>query len=325
MKRSITLLLALLFVFSISSTALAEDKLPTVGILQFLQHPALDAARDGFLKAFAEEGFVDGETVKIDYQHGQASQDICASIADAFIAAPVDLAIAIATPAVQALAGKTETIPILGTAVTDYVLAKLVDTNEVPKFNVSGTSDMNPVAEQVALIKRLVPDAKVMGLLYTSSEVNSQLQAGLAKAEAERLGMQVVEVTVNNTNDVQQAAINVLEQCDVLYIPTDNIVASSIALVVEEALNRKIPIAGSEAAHIHGGGTFTLGIDYFKLGEQTGRMAARVLRGEAEVSTMPIERQSEFEHLINKTFMDALGLPIPEELLPFAIEVGEAD
>ena len=268
MKRSITLLLALLFVFSISSTALAEDKLPTVGILQFLQHPALDAARDGFLKAFAEEGFVDGETVKIDYQNGQASQDICASIADAFIAAPVDLAIAIATPAVQALAGKTETIPILGTAVTDYVLAKLVDTNEVPKFNVSGTSDMNPVAEQVALIKRLVPDAKVMGLLYTSSEVNSQLQAGLAKAEAERLGMQVVEVTVNNTNDVQQAAINVLEQCDVLYIPTDNIVASSIALWWKKRLTARSPSRAARRRTSTAAAP-SLGIDYFKLGEQT--------------------------------------------------------
>jgi putative ABC transport system substrate-binding protein len=179
------------------------------------------------------------------------------------------------------------------------------------------------VAEQIDLIKRLVPEAKTLGLLYTSSEVNSQIQAALAKERAEQLGLSVVEVTVNNTNDVQQAAVNILGQVDVLYIPTDNVVASSIALVVEEALSRKIPIAGSEAAHVHGGGTFTLGIDYFKLGEQTGHMAARILRGEAQVSEMPIERQDQFDHLINKTYMEALGLAIPEDLLPFAIEVGQ--
>lgn len=321
MKRTMTLL-TILLALSFMFPALAADKTPTIGILQYVQHPALDAAREGFLKGLADEGFVDGQNLVIDYQNGQASQDICASIADAFIAKPVDLALAIATPAVQALAGKTETIPILGTAVTDFVLAKLVKSNEAPGFNVSGTTDMNPVEAQVALAVRLVPQAKTLGLLYTSSEINSQLQASLAKAEAERLGLSVVEVTVNNSNDVQQAAVAVLEQCDVLYVPTDNIIASSIALVAEEALNRKVPIVAGEAGIVQGGATFTLGIDYFKLGEQTGHMAAKLLRGEAKVSEMPIEAQSEFEYLINKTFCDAIGLEIPEDLLPFAVDIG---
>lgn len=322
MKKLLSALI-LLLILTLALPAMAADKTPLVGILQLVQHPALDAAREGFIKGLADAGFTDGDNVKLDYHNGQGSQDIMASIADQFVAAPVDLALAIATPAVQALAGKTESIPILGTAVTDFVQAKLVETNEHPGFNVSGTSDMNPVAEQIDLIKRLVPEAKTLGLLYTSSEVNSQIQAALAKERAEQLGLSVVEVTVNNTNDVQQAAVNILGQVDVLYIPTDNVVASSIALVVEEALSRKIPIAGSEAAHVHGGGTFTLGIDYFKLGEQTGHMAARILRGEAQVSEMPIERQDQFDHLINKTYMEALGLAIPEDLLPFAIEVGQ--
>lgn len=322
MKKLLSALI-LLLILTLALPAVAADKMPLVGILQLVQHPALDAAREGFIKGLADAGFTDGDNVKLDYHNGQGSQDIMASIADQFVAAPVDLALAIATPAVQALAGKTESIPILGTAVTDFVQAKLVESNEHPGFNVSGTSDMNPVAEQIDLIKRLVPEAKTLGLLYTSSEVNSQIQAALAKERAEQLGLKVVEVTVNNTNDVQQAAVNILGQVDVLYIPTDNVVASSIALVVEEALARKIPIAGSEAAHVHGGGTFTLGIDYFKLGEQTGHMAARILRGEAQVSEMPIERQDQFDHLINKTYMEALGLAIPEDLLPFAIEVGQ--
>jgi len=322
MKRMLTLL-TLLMALALLLPAYAAEQLPVIGILQYVQHPALDAAREGFLAGLKAEGFEDGVNVKIDYQNGQASQDICASIADAFIAVPVDLALAIATPAVQALAGKTETIPILGTAVTDYVLAKLVESNEAPGFNVSGTTDMNPVEAQIALAKRLVPEAKVLGLLFTASEINSQLQAELARAEAARLGLEVVEVTINNSNDVQQAAISILSQVDVLYVPTDNIIASSIALVAEEALARKVPIVAGEAGIVEGGATFTLGIDYFNLGEQTGHMAAQLLRGEAEVSTMPIQAQSDFEYLINKTFMDALGLEIPEDLQPFAVAIGE--
>ncbi len=312
----LSLLLALVLVLP----AYAQE-LPLVGILQYVQHPALDAAREGFIQGLKEEGFVDGETVRLDYQNGQGSQDINASIADSFIASKADLMLGIATPSVQALAGKTETIPILGTAVTDYVAAKLVKSNEAPGFNVSGTTDMNPVADQIQMAKRLVPDAKTLGLLYTSSEVNSQLQAGLARQEAEKLGLKVVEVTVNNSNDVQQAAISVLTQCDVLYVPTDNIIASSISLVAEEALSRKIPIACGEEGVVRGGGTFTLGISYFNLGVQTGKMAAQLLRGEVKVSEMPIQRQSEFTYLVNKTFMDKIGLEIPADLLPFAEEI----
>lgn len=320
MKKTLALI-ALLLTASLLFPALAAEKLPTVGILQYVQHPALDAAREGFIAGLAAEGFVDGETVTLDYQNGQASQDINASIADRFIALPVDLVLAIATPSVQAVAGKTESIPILGTAVTDFVAAKLVASNEAPGFNVSGTTDMNPVEDQVALLHRLVPEAKTMGILYTSNEVNSQLQAALAKTEAEKLGMKVVEVTVNNTNDVQQAAISILEQVDALYVPTDNILASSIALVAEEALARKIPILAGEEGIVRGGATFTLGINYFKLGEQTGHMAARILRGEAKVGEMPIERQGDFEYLINKTFADAIGLTIPKDLAAFAVDL----
>ncbi len=325
MKKLLTLVLSLILAAAllVPGYALGEGEKPLIGILQFVQHPALDAAREGFLAGLAAEGFVDGENVTIDYQNGQAAQDICASIADKFIADGVDLVLGIATPAVQAVAGKTDSIPILGTAVTDYVAANLVSSNEAPGFNVSGTTDMNPVADQIAMVKKMVPDAQTLGLLFTGSEVNSRVQADIAKAEAEKLGMKVVEVTVNNSNDVQQAAASILEQCDVLYVPTDNIIASSMALVAEEALNRKIPIACGEEGMVRGGGTFTLGISYFNLGEQTGRMAAALLRGEAVVSEMPIQSQTDFQFLINKTFCDEIGLEIPEDLLPFAEEIGK--
>jgi len=300
-----------------------QEKQTVIGILQFVQHPALDAAREGFLKGLAEAGFEDGKNIKINYQNGQASQDTTSSIADKFVADKVDLVLGIATPAVLAIAGKTETIPILGTAVTDYVEAKLIQSNEKPGLNVSGTTDMNPVEEQIALILRFLPQAKTVGLLYTGSEINSQLQARLAKAEIERLGMQVVEVTVNNSNDVQQAALSLVEQVDVIYVPTDNVIASAMPIVAEAALAKKIPIACGEAGMVRSGGTFTLGIDYFKLGKQTGVMAADILKNKAKVADMPIQRQSEFEFLVNKTFCDEIGLAIPEDLLPFAEEIGK--
>ena len=315
-------IVSLLLVIALMVPAYGQpaDK-PVIGILQYVQHAALDAARDGFLAGLKEEGFVDGENIMVQYENGQAAQDINDSIADRFVADGVDLLLGIATPSVMALAAKTDSIPILGTAVTDYVAARLVESNEAPGFNVSGTTDMNPIAEQIAMAKRLVPDAETLGILFTSSEVNSQTQAEIAKAEAEALGLKVVEVTVNNSSDVQQAAISILEQVDVLYLPTDNVIAAAIALVSEQALERKIPLAVGEGGMVLGGGTFTLGINYFNLGVQTGKMAAAILRGEAIVSEMPIQRQTDFEYVINKTFADAIGLEIPEDLLPFAVEV----
>ncbi len=300
--------------------ALAEDK-PVVGILQYVQHDALDAAREGFLKGLADAGFVDGEQVTVVYENGQASQDICASIADKFVADKVDLMLGIATPAVLALAGKTDVTPILGTAVTDYVGARLAKSDEAPGFNISGTTDMNPVADQIKLIKRFVPDAKTVGILYTGSEINSQTQVKMALAEIAAQGMEAVEVTVNNSNDVQQAVQSLVDRVDVIYLPTDNIISSSIPIVAEEAMKAGIPLSCGEEAQVKGGGTFTLGVSYFRLGEQTGQMAAQILKGETKVGEMPIQRQTDFEFLINKTACEALGLPIPEDLMAFAIDV----
>lgn len=320
MKRMMTLLIALLML-ALMLPAMAETKVPVIGILQYVQHPALDAAREGFIKGLADEGFVEGENIKLDIQNANADQSTASTIADHFIGQDTDLVLAIATPAAQALANKTSTMPILATAVTDFIAAGLVKSYDAPGFNVSGTTDMNPVEAQVRLVKRLVPEAKTLGLLYTSSEINSKIQADLAKAEAELLGLEVIEVTVNNTNDVQQAAISILEQVDALYVPTDNIIAASMPLVAEEAVTRKVPIIVGEENQVLSGGTATEGLSYFKLGVQTGHMAAKLLRGEAKIGEMPIETQSEFETLINKTFMDAVGLTIPDDLLPFAKDI----
>lgn len=321
MKKKLTLVLALVLLAAIAAVALFPvmgEKIPSVGILQYVQHPSLDAAREGFIKALADEGYVDGQNIRIDYQNGNASQDTNSSIADRFVADNVDLMLGIATPSVLALAGKTDSIPILGTAVTDYVEAKLVKSNEEPGYNVSGTTDMNPVEDQLGLITRLVPEARVIGLIYTGSEVNSQIQARMAKAEIERLGLTWKEVTVNNSNDVQQAMASIVPEIDALYIPTDNILASAMPIVYEAALKEKVPVVAGAGSMVMQGGNFTLGIDYEKLGYQTGLMAVKVLRGGAKVADMPIERQSEYNYYVNKTANEAMGITIPEDLLPYA-------
>ena len=170
------------------------------------------------------------------------------------------------------------------------------------------------------MIQRFVPEAETVGLIYTASEVNSQLQAALAKEEIEKLGLLWKEVTVNNSNDVQQAVSAIMADCDVLYIPTDNTLASAMPIVYEAAVAAKVPVVCGEANMVREGGNFTLAIDYYKLGEQTGRMAARLLRGEQSVSEMPIESLVDLNYYINKTACDAMGLAIPEDLLPYAVE-----
>ena len=315
MKKKCLLLAAVMaLTLLVPGAGLAESKVPLIGIVQLIQHAALDAANQGFVDALRDNGYVDGENIRIDSQNANGASDTLATIADSFIAQKVDLALAIATPAAQTLAGKTETIPILGTAITDYVEAKLAKSNEEPGYNVSGTTDMNPIVEQIDLLQRLVPEAKTVGLLYTGSEDNSVLQARIAVEAIEARGLKWVEVKVNNSNDVQQAAQSLADQCDVLYVPTDNVAASSMPIISEVMTAKKIPIICGESGMVDAGGTATLGLNYYKLGYQTGLMAIEVLNG-ADVSTMPIQAQSEFDYAFNMEVAEAIGLQIPQDLL----------
>lgn len=313
-KKSLLLAAVLALSLMLPGLGLAETKVPVIGIMQYVQHEALDAANQGFVDALKDSGYVDGENIKIDAQNANADNSTLATIADSFIAQKVDLALAIATPAAQMLMGKTETIPVLGTAITDYVDAKLAKSNEEPGYNVSGTTDMNPIAEQIDLLKALVPDAQTVGLLYTGSEDNSVLQARIAVEAIEALGMKWVEVKVNNSNDVQQAAQSLVGQIDALYIPTDNVAASSMPIISEVMTEKNIPIICGESGMVRAGGTATLGINYYKLGYQTGLMAVEVLGG-ADVSTMPIQAQTEFDYAFNLEVAEAIGLQIPQDLL----------
>lgn len=298
--------------------AFADQIRPVVGIIQVVNHNSLDASREGFLRALEEEGYVDGTSMTVIYRNAQGDQATLNSIADYLVGEQVDLILAIATSSAQAVAGKTETIPILGTAITDYLSANLVKSYEAPGVNVSGTTDMNPIREQLAMIPELVPQAQTIGLIYTSSEVNSQQQIAIAKAQIEEMGLKYTETTVNNTNDVQQAVLSLAEQCDAIYIPTDNTLASAMPIVYEVSVDKKIPVVTGAGEMVRQGGTFTLGLDYEKLGYQTGKMAVRILRDGADIAAMPIESQSDYNYYVNRSATDALGIAVPESLLPYA-------
>lgn len=292
----------------------------SIGIIQIVEHQALDASRDGFIDALKDAGYQDGKNITLDIQNAQGDPNNLSTISDRFVSNKVDLVLAIATPSAEAIAGKTSQIPILGTAVTDYVAAKLVDSNQAPGGNVSGTTDLNPVKEQIELILKLVPDAKTIGVMYNSSEINSEVQAAIAKDTIETLGLKYVETTITSSNDVQQAAQSLVGKCDAIYLPTDNIIASSMPLIHSVTVASKTPVICGEEGMVKGGGLATIGIDYYNLGYTTGKMAVKLIKGEAKIASMPIESASEFNFAINETVALEIGLTIPDDMKQYIIE-----
>lgn len=295
-----------------SSTVTADGEKFVIGVMQYMQHDALDAAYQGFKAAIEEKGY--GDKVEYKYENAQGDSNTLSTISDQFISAKVDLVLAIATPAAQTIAGKTTEIPILGTAITSYEEAKLVESDAKPGHNVSGTSDMNPVAEQIKMLKELVPDCETVGFLYASNETNSVLQIKLAKDACDSLNLKYEEVTVSSTNDVQQAAQSLVEKCDAIYIPTDNVTAASIPIVSAVTEPMKMVTVCGEAGMVKSGGLATMGLSYYDLGYQTGLMAIDVLFGGADISTMPIQYAASSDDVtINGDYAAAIGFEIPEK------------
>ncbi len=318
-KLTAVLLLAVAVVITSPASKSNKEKSATskpmvkIGILQIAEHPALDEARKGFIDGLAEAGFVDGDNITITYLNAQGDQSNLKVMSQSLVADENDLILAIATPSAQALANETSEIPILATAVTDLEAAKLVDSNELPGTNVTGTSDMTPIKEQLALIEQLVPDAETVGFLYNSSEVNSKLQIDIAEQTAKELGYQTTTMSVTNTNDVAQSMQILAQQSDVVYIPADNTLASAMATIGEISIETQVPVIGAEANHVKSGALATVGVDYNKLGKQTAEMAVAVLNGEP-TETMPVQTQDEFETVINGAVADKLGITIPKKL-----------
>ena len=283
-----------------------------IGVVQLVEHAALDAANKGFVDGLASKGFKDN--VKFDQQNAQADQSNLANISQRFVNNKVDLICAIATPAAQSVANVTKDIPIVATAVTDYEEAKLIESNAKPNTNVTGTTDMNPIKEQIDLMLKLVPNTKTIGTVYCSSEVNSQKQIDIMKAYAQSKGIKVVEATVSTVNDIQQAAQSIVGKVDAIYIPTDNILASAMPTLTAITDAAKVPVICGEANMVKAGGLATLGVDYYKLGFQTGEMAADILAGNAKPAEMAIQSLKEMTLTINEDSAKKLGIEIPADL-----------
>lgn len=299
-----------------SSSSGSSSSSYSIGIMQILTHSSLDAAREGFKAAFSDAGI----TCDFDEENAQGDQTTATNIATKFASQNLDLVLAIGTPAAQAAAQAVTQIPVLFTAVTDPTSAQLVASADAPGGNVTGTSDMNPVAEQIGLIKQIKPEAASVGFLYSSGEVNSQVQIDLARAAAEDQGLSVQEKTITNTAELQQAAETL--DVDSLYVPTDNNVVSGLATVVALCEDRRIPLIVAEGDSVRNGGVITYGIDYVKLGRQTGEMAMRILRDGADPATMAVETQSDLTVYVNESAASAMGVTIPADLLDGAEKVG---
>lgn len=292
----------------------AADKKLKIGVLQLVEHAALDASYKGFVDGLKEAGY-DESKVEIDYQNAQGEQANCNTIATKFVNDKVDLILAIATPAAQAAANATTDIPILVTAVTDPADAKLVKSNEAPGGNISGTSDLTPVKEQMDLLKQLVPNVKKVALLYNSSESNSKFQIDMAAKKAAELGIETVEATVSNSNEIQQVVQSLVNKVDAIYTPTDNMIASGMATVNMISEPAKIPVICGEENMVKNGGTATYGINYYNLGKMTAKQAVKVLKGESKPADMPIEYLTDCDLYINTKSCEAMGIKVPQELL----------
>lgn len=256
-----------------------------IGVLQLTEHPALDASNKGFVDALDEAGI----TYNIDQQNAQNDQSACQTIAHKLVNDGNDLILAIATPAAQAVAGATDEIPIVGTAITDFASAGLVQSNDKPGKNVTGSSDLTPVADQFDLLVKLLPQAKTVGVLYCTAESNSDVQVKLADQAAANHGLKLVRYSVSSSNEIQQVVESMVGKVDVVYTPTDNTIAAGMTTVTMIANDNKLPTICGEEGMVDNGGLATYGINYEELGKLAGQMAVNILKGESKPADMAIE------------------------------------
>lgn len=300
------------------ATSPAAEGPVKIGINQYISHPSLDAVATGFKKGMADAGYT-GDKISYDEQNPQGEPATNTSIVGKFAAdKDMDLVLAIATPAAQAAATSITDIPVLFSAVTDPVAAKLVASLEAPGGNVTGTSDKNPVKEQLELLKKIKPEAKSVGIVYSSGEVNSQVQVDWAKEAGAELGLTIEAKAISASSEVQQAADSL--NVDAFYVPTDNAVVSALEGLLQVSQNKKIPVISADGESVKRGATATYGLNYEKLGEQTAAMAVKLLKGEAKAATMPVETITKVELYVNTTAAEKIGLEIPADLLSSAVQ-----
>lgn len=302
-----------------SAAPSTEVETVKIGISQIVSHPSLDAVVTGFKAGMAAAGY-EGDAVEYDDNNAQGDQATNTSIVGKFASdSNMDLVLAVATPTAQAAAQSITNIPVLFSAVTDPVDAKLVASNEAPGGNVTGTSDRNPVDEQLALLKELAPDATKVGIVYSSGEANSVVQVAWAEEAAAKLGLTIEKAAISASSEVQQAA-NSLD-VDAFYVPTDNAVVSALEGLLQTAQTKNVPVIAADGDSVERGATATYGINYEKLGEQTAAMAVKLLKGEAEAATMPVETLTEVDLYLNEEAAQKIGIEFSEQMLEEATEV----
>lgn len=307
------LVVGILLTSLISLHQLKADKKKDVfriGISQFITHQSLDATREGFVDELAKQGYLEGENIEIDLQNAQGEQRNLKTISQQ-LAESSDVVLAIATPSAQSLANTTQTTPVIFSAVTDPVSAKLVESREHPGGNVTGTSDQSSdaISTQINLIKKVLPKAKTIGILYTQSEPNSVVQKDEAKRLLEEKGFTVVEKTILDSNNVKAAAESLMTEVDMVFVPTDNIISSTMETVKQVSIKHKVPVFGGSTEMIAVGGLYNYGTNYEELGRQTARMLVRVLKGE-KPENIAVELPEKLELHTNQEMADALGIDI---------------
>ena len=279
-----------------------------IGVLQLTEHPALDAANKGFVAAVEEAGI----GAKINQQNAQNDQSACQTIASKLVNDGDDLIFAIATPAAQAVAGATSEIPIVGSAITDYAESGLVESNDAPGGNVTGTSDLTPVADQIDLLHQLLPDAKTVGILFCSAESNSEVQVQLAEEALDAAGIAHERYAVSSSNEIQQMVESMVGKVDAIYAPTDNTIAAGMATVSMVANENTLPVIVGCDTMVEDGGLASYSINYYDLGYKAGEMAVKILTEDADPADMPIEYLSsdECQLIVNQKTADALGVDV---------------
>ena len=295
----------------------AEGGVWEIGVVNYVSHPALDAVQQGFIDGLADAGYDDGDKITLDLQNAQSDQGTLTAIANQFAQQGKDLVLAIATPSAQAVAQVIDDKPILFGAVTDPVAAKLVTDWEAPGGNITGASDLNPVADQLKLLLEIAPDVKTVGIVYSSGEINAEVQVEAAEKAAADLGLSIEKSAVSNSAEVQQAAQSL--DVDSFYVPTDNNVVAGIEALIQVAEQKKIPVIASDEGSVERGAVASLTVNYEQQGRDLAAMAVEILKDGANPATMPVNLQKSFDLTVNEAAAKRMGVTIPDSVADAAV------
>ncbi|WP_297203086.1 ABC transporter substrate-binding protein [uncultured Brachyspira sp.] len=318
MKRNIIIIFVIVLITTFSIIGKASNKknndIIKIGISQMIEHEALDLIYKGIEDELNEYYKNSNKKIDIDYQNAQGEQANCNTIAQKFVNDKKNIIIAIGTPSAQSAVNLTKDIPIIVSGIGDPIGAKLVTNLNKPNVNVTGTINLPPIEKQIELMHTLMPNAKKIGLLYCSSEINSSYQIKLAKEKLDSLGLEYTDLTVANANEIQQMMINAANKVDAIFSPTDNIIANSMANVAMIEESEKIPVVCADASMTKIGGTVTYSVDYYEMGKLTAKKTIEVLEGIKDIKNIPLETVDKFNFIVNTNMITKLGLSIPSSI-----------